>query len=250
MRRRLLRVVLASIVLNAALGVAALLVPHFGGAPARVLGTSGCVTGVGVLALACLPAWELRRLGRLPPLGMALAGTGFALVIAEIWLDIGSDAYAKSFGTMLAVSVLVTLLCLTTLVRLLPRYAWVPRFAGAAAGVLTAMFVTTLWADLGDGWYARSGGVVAVLLAASLVALPVLHRASRGRDALPATPGSEFGALAEPRFCPFCGTATAPGAATPRDLACAACGARVAVQVLEPPFATSAAPPASTAQAS
>lgn len=232
MRRRLLAVVLGSIALNAALGIAALVIPHFGGPEVRVLATSACVTGAGVLVLACLPAWERRRLGPVPPLAMGLGVLGFALAVGGIWWGGDSDAYGRALGTVLVCAVLLTLICLTALVRLAPRYLWVQHLAMGAAGVLAVLFVIAIWGEVDDGWYPRAAGVVAVLLAASVVALPVLHRASRGWQ----QPASLV------RFCPLCGAAAGPGAAAARELACAACGARVAVRVVAGPAPATPAP--------
>src|SRR6266508_1536424 len=52
-----------SIAVNAALGIYAVLAPDFGETQEKILGTSLCVTGAAVLALACEPTWE-RRLPR------------------------------------------------------------------------------------------------------------------------------------------------------------------------------------------
>lgn len=63
MRRVGLGVFFASVAVNAALGIYAVVAPEFGETQGRVLATSLCVTGAVLLALACEPAWERRLLG-------------------------------------------------------------------------------------------------------------------------------------------------------------------------------------------
>lgn len=223
-RRPLLAVVGASIVVNAALGIYALVVPHFGSLQGRVLATSACVTGAGVLTLACLPAWERRRLAFLPRLGVAAAPSGFALVVIGMWARIESATYGKAIGTVLVVAVVCVTACVLSLAELAPRYRRVFPVADALAVVLGAMIVAGIWAGFPGAWYGRSVGVVAVLLAAASVSVPILQRASRGEigAAAPAQP--------DVRFCPACGRPVLP--ATGDDAACGSCGNRFRVRYL------------------
>jgi DNA-directed RNA polymerase subunit RPC12/RpoP len=235
-RRHLLAVVLASIVLNAALGIVALVLPHFGELQSRVLGTSACVTGAGVLVLACLPAWERRRLGVVPPLGMGLSVLGFLLLVIGIW-GLGDNAtFGKAAGTVTVAAAFCVLMCVISLVRLAPGYRWVLRFAVPDAALLGAMIIGVIWAGSPGTWYPRAMGVVAVLLGASVVALPILHRASRGRVGDGAIAAGEGGRQAPAiGFCPVCGSAVAASAAGAEagvEVACPACGARSLVRVL------------------
>lgn len=237
MRRHLLAVVLASIVLNAALGIVALVLPHFNGLESKVLGTSACVTGAGVFVLACLPAWERRRLGWVPPAGMGASALGYLLLVIGVWGAGDSDVYGKSAGTVMVAAGFCVLMCVISLVRLAPAYAWVLRAAVAEAVVLGAMVVGIIWAAPQGGWYPRAVGVVAVLLGASVVALPILHRASRGRVAEgPAAAGAGGRQAPAVGFCPVCGSAVAPVAEVKTEIevevACAACGARTLVRLL------------------
>jgi hypothetical protein len=224
-RRLLLGVVLASIAVNAALGIYALLVPHFGALQGKVLGTSACVTGAGILAFACLPAWEQRRLGIVPPAAATSSALGFALVVTGIWTRTESAPFWKATGTALVVAGVAVLSSVLALARLVPRYRWVFPAAAALAGLLGAVIVGGLWGEPSSDWYPRLLGIVAVLLAAVTLALPILHRASRGELAI---------VVAAPtggtHFCPSCGRPVP----TARDAAasCEHCGARFEVRYL------------------
>ena len=223
-RRPLLAVVGASIAVNAALGIYALVGPHFGSLQGRVLGTSGSVTGAGVLVLACLPAWERGRLAFVPRLGVTAAPVGFGLVVIGLWARIDSGAYGKALGTVLIVAVVCVTACVLALADLAPRYRRMFPVAVGLAVVLGTAIDIGIWVGFPGGWYGRAVGVVAVLFAAAGVLVPILHRASRGEPAAaaPAQPAI--------RFCPACGSPVAP--LPGHDAACSGCGARFQVRYL------------------
>lgn len=223
-RRPLLTLVGASIAVNAVLGIYALVVPHFGSLQERVLGTSACVTGAGVLVLACLPAWERRQLAVLPQLGVAAAPLGFTLLVIAIWAGIDSEAYGKTAGTVLIVAVVCLAACVLSLAELAPRYRRVFPVANTLAVALGAMIVGGMWSGFPGAWYGRAIGVVAVLFAAATVSVPILHRASRGEP--------EAASTAQPgvHFCPACGHPVEP--ATAGEATCGSCGTRFEVRYL------------------
>ena len=82
-RRLGLGIFFVSVAVNAALGIYAVLAPDFGETQGKILGTSLCVTGAVVLALACEPAWERRLLGPVPYAGAVLGAVGFTLAIVS-----------------------------------------------------------------------------------------------------------------------------------------------------------------------
>jgi hypothetical protein len=223
-RRPLLAIVGASIAVNAALGIYALVVPHFGSLQGRVLATSACVTGAGVLTLACLPAWERRRLSILPRLGVATTPVGFALIVVGLWAGIDNSAYGKALGTVLVVAVVCVIACVLSLAELAPRYRRAFPVADGLAVLLGAMIVGGIWSGFPGSWYGRAAGVVAVLFAAATVSVPILHRASRGE------PGAAAPTQPDVRFCPACGSPVGP--ATGGEAACGSCGSRFQVRYL------------------
>jgi uncharacterized protein (DUF983 family) len=223
-RRPLPILVLASIAVNAALGVYALVVPHFGGFEARILATSASVTGAGVLVLACLPARQ-RRLPLLPPAGITTSILGFSLIVAGVWgrAESGSPLW-KTAWAVLVVAVWCVLMSVLSLARLAPRHRWVFALALFLGGLLAAMIVAAIWIEPSSSAYGRATGIVAILFAAVALAVPIVHRVGRGeRQAL-------VPLQACVRFCPSCGRrrtfAIAEGAA------CRSCGARFQVRFL------------------
>lgn len=222
-RRPLLAIALVSIVVNAALGVYALLAPDFGDTEGNVLGTSISVTGAAVLVLACLPALERGLVRPAALAGMGSSMLGFALVVGTLWVDAaGGDVYQRVMWTIFTVAGTGVLVSLLALVRLAPAHRWTLPAATGLTMAVVAMTVSLVWGEWEADWFFRALGIVSVLLAALAVATPVLHRLDRAALAPSASSGPEL------RYCPACGSALAGKSAEGR--ACPACSARFVVR--------------------
>jgi hypothetical protein len=202
MKRFVVIGLVGSIVLNAALGIYALLAGEFGDLERQILLTSVTVSGVGMLSLACGPARERRLVWPLPPAGTALAVAAGIVYIVAIWLDSPPEALLKTGGTATVVAVVATHGSLLALATLAQRYRWALPTAIGLAIVLGGMITAVIWGELDNEAYGRAVGVVAVLLAAFTLLVPILHRASRGF-----IPPAEARLVA---FCPFCGVLVEP----------------------------------------
>ena len=217
MRRLGLGIFFVSVAVNAALGIYAVLAPDFGETQGKILGTSLCVTGAVVLALACEPAWERRLLGPVPYTGAVLGAVGFTLAVASMWTEPESEIWGKTMGTIFTVAIACAAASLLALARLAPRHAWIFTMTLALLGLGAVMVGVLPW--LGDDpaeAYVRALGVVMIVLAAFTVTVPVLHWVDR---AALVVAEAETGAV---RFCPYCGRELAgiPDA----DLRCDRCG--------------------------
>jgi hypothetical protein len=216
-RRIGLAVFCVSIAVNAALGIYAVLAPGFGETQGKILGTSLCLTGAVLLALACEPAWERGLVGPVPHVGAALGAIGFAFAISLIWTQPESETWAKIMMTVFTLSVACVAASLLALSRLAPRHTWIFTVTLALLALGAGMYSVLPWLNDPGEWYARSLGVVMIALAAFVVTVPVLHWVDRGALALA---GSATGAV---RFCPYCGRElTGPIAGV--DLTCGRCG--------------------------
>jgi hypothetical protein len=219
--RRLRRIGLgaffASVAVNAALGIYAVLAPEFGETQGKILGTSLSVTGAVLLALACEPAWERMLLEPVPTSGAVLGALGFSLTIAGIWGEPESEAFGKATASIMTVAVACAAASVLALARLAPRHRWVVALTLGLVAVGAALVTIVPW--LGDDpgeWYLRSMGVVLIALAAFAVSVPVLHWVDRSAlaDAAPRT-----GTV---RYCPYCGGTLAGELGT--TLTCPRCG--------------------------
>lgn len=193
-RRAAVALFFGSVSVNAVLGVVALAGVGLGGMGGRLLGTSLSVTGALVLALLCLPAHERHLLGRVPALSAATGALAFAIAVISLWTD-GGEGLGRVAGTLFTVGVAGMLASLSALATLRGPRARVRAAAYALLAVSVVLLLVLIWAGIGSEWYGRALGVVLVVLAATLVSLPVLHRLT------PAGPPGQ-GAVGH---CPYCG---------------------------------------------
>ncbi|HSI97368.1 MAG TPA: hypothetical protein VK926_03320 [Gaiellaceae bacterium] len=207
---------IAAVAVNAAIGIYAVLAPDFGDTQAKILGTSLCVTGAVLIALACEPAWERALLGPVPIGAAGLGAVGFALAVAVMWAGPESESWAKAAMTILTVAVAGVVASLLALARLAPHHAWIRRITFVLLAVGTVFYAALPWLEDPGEWFIRAFGVVMIALAAFLVTVPVVHWLDRG--ALAASEAAT-GAV---RFCPYCGRGIA--GETGADLACSRCG--------------------------
>ena len=216
-RRAVLGIFFVSIAANAGLGIYAVLSPDFGDTQAKILGTSLCVTGAVLVALACEPAWERRLLGPVPYTGALFGLLGFGLAIVGMWTGTESNVYGRTMGSIFVVAAACTAASLLALARLARNHEWVFAVTLVLLAVGAAMFAILPWlGDEPNEAYVRAMGVVLIALAAFAVTVPVLHWVDRGALAATEAVG---GAI---RYCPHCGKALVgePGV----ELRCRRCG--------------------------
>lgn len=229
MRRIGLGAFFASVAVNAALGIYAVLAPEFGDTQGKILATSLCVTGAALLALACEPAWERRLLGPAPYLGAALGAMGFGLAVVGIWAEPEGNLFGRATGSTMTVAFGCVAASLLGLARLTPRHAWVLKVALWLVALAAGLVAIVPW--LGDDpseWYLRTMGVVLIALAAFAVSVPVLHWVDRSALTFAELPSDGV------RYCPYCGGGVAGEADA--VVSCSRCGREfiVAAQA-EPP---------------
>lgn len=225
--RRVLALFVASIIVNAVLGIWALLAGDFGETQGKVLGTSFMVSAAMLGVLVNTPAAQRRVLWPAPPAGAAAAVVGFALFIALMWGDVSDDRWSgfKLAGSLLVVAAALTLSSNLALISAHRTMRGLPPVAHALIAALALTILFGIWGEPGDGWYARILGVEAVLVAAVALIWPVV-----ARFAAPRGEPSEARVLAAVRYCPSCGHpvgTSPPGFGV--TLACGACGLRFRV---------------------
>jgi hypothetical protein len=181
MRQIGLAVFFVSVAVNAAFGIYAVLAPEFGEMQGKILGTSLCVTGAALLALACEPAWERRLLAPVPYLGAALGALGFALTIVGIWAEPDSERFVQVTGSTFTIAVASTVSSLLVFVRPAPRHERVFPVAFGLLMLGAALLVLGMWlAEEGAG--KASASLPAIVVAAAVATLLARARLARGHE--------------------------------------------------------------------
>ena len=223
-RRPLLVFVLGAIAVTAVLGLYAVLVPDFGQLQAKVLGTSAAISAASILILACTPAWERRLVLPLPVVGAGLVAATWVLVVLGMWAEVERAGYWKTMGTTVMLAIWAVLVCLLALAALPRRYRWTFFAAAGFTLALALAGIGVMWSEPDSSGVGRLVGALAVLSAAFVLAVPVLHRASRAELIAEEAPAGSF--------CPRCGAAVA-AVADAGPATCSRCSARFQVTYVE-----------------
>lgn len=201
----------ASVTINASLGIIALLAGDFGDIQGKVLFTSLNVSAASMLSLTMFPARERGHLGRVPNIGIVLSILGFALFVIVIWFESGEEVLWKITSSVLTFAIAAGYSCLICLFILPPRYLNVLKSAYGLVSLLSILIVGAIWSEPSGAIFPKIFGVLSILIAATTVSIPVLHRLSR-TNAGPERPESiSYGAPTRiflenpPTICIVCG---------------------------------------------
>lgn len=199
-----LRTLIGSITASALVGIYILLVGDFGDLEERVLVTALSVSALSILAMACGAAFERSRLGLLPPLGALVSVVSFTLFMINIWSNSNWRPLWNMALSLALLACAAALTCLLSLATLARRFRWTRLLGLISAFLLAAMLVFLVWADVDSEMVWRIVGVLAILVGAVTIGVPVLHRMS-------VSPARSDSLRQESsiRFCVACGSALA-----------------------------------------
>jgi peptidoglycan/LPS O-acetylase OafA/YrhL len=207
----LVRLFLALVVVNAAIGSAVLLAGGLDGTGGKVFATSLLATGSVLVGSVCSTGWRSRARRPVAAVGMVATAATFGLLESVIWWSIDSETVGKCVASTAIVAVASAGSSLLGQAMLAPRHRWVVRAADALGAIVVGMALLALWAPIESDVYLRVLGVLCVGLATLAIVVPVLHRADRSSRRPREEP------LAAAGFCPHCGAASP---ALPGSVAC------------------------------
>ncbi len=192
-----LRLFIAAVVGGALVGIAAIGVPsdHWE-YRIKILLTTAIIAGASICGLAC--GGCLTRGHRLlPTAGLALTGVSAALLLVGLWAQIDAEWFWKTTVSLAFFAVACSHLSMLFLANLAGSYRWSYLVAyqlilGMAA-LLTGGVVFELF-ERNQGYW-RLTGVVAILVAAITLLIPVFHRFSREEVAAAAAEADPLFAL-------------------------------------------------------
>lgn len=199
-----LKILVVSVLASALAGLYPLLFGDWGWYEVRVLMTSLAISGMSILVLACGAAYERKRLGALPSLGVLAALFGFGMLIFGMWAEVGGQGFWKVAISLVVFATAASHAGLVALARVPAGYRWAVISSHCTSGFAALLLIGLLWEAIDD-----SEGVMrllaadAVLLGAFTILVPVFHRVGRAQAAEAPLPTDE-----EARqffFCPVCG---------------------------------------------
>jgi hypothetical protein len=179
-QKPLLRAVVGALCITAAIAVVVLLTGSFDDTSWRILASTSAVSFFGLLAA---PAGVLLERGHavlLARASAALTGVSFVLTLVLIWSD-WSNALGKTWGVLLTLAAAAAQAAAVESRRRDTDSATVSRLVAGSmlsGGVLAAMGVLAILAEIGDGGYYRLLGAVAIVDVLQIVLVAVLRRGS------------------------------------------------------------------------
>lgn len=197
-RKSALRVLLASIAINAVLGIWALLVDDFGQTQGKILATSFLVSAALLAVLVNGAPLQRRVLWPVPLIAAATAAGAFVLFIVLMWAETDHEVPLKLGFSGLVVGAGATLAGLLALIRLRDGHEPVKAVDYLLTALLSMTAIVGIWMEPDADWYPRLVGVESVLVAAVTMTIPVLAKFA------PPEAAPEYHDVAI-RFCPSCG---------------------------------------------
>jgi len=228
-RKIALTVFFTSVAINATLGIIALFIGEFGDTQGNILITSLSISAASVMSLAMFPARERGFLGPVPNIGIALSILGFGLLVIMVWSDFRSDDLGRTAGSLLVFAVSAGYASLVSLAVIQPKFTRIVRAAYVLVAVLSVMIVGAIWGESEDKNLLRVMGVIAILITAATITIPVLHRINH--QPLLASNRQGVRSVRRPARCVSCGSSeikTIDGAI----YQCDACQTRFHAEVL------------------
>jgi hypothetical protein len=232
-----------TVVVNALTGIGAIIVGDLGETAGRFLLTTLTLSALGLCCLLCVLGWDAGRLSFIPSFGLTLSIVGFVLVIAGIWAEPADDDFWRLTGTLTILGMASAYGCLVSLANLV-RSEFLKYTAVAAAYGFGAMIIIAIWGGDDSSPYGEMFGIVAIILLASSLLVPVVQRFEGlrttpnpvfepppGPPPSPA-PGPVVTVSSDTPFCPGCG---APVTMFLPNLSCDRCEGRYRVEVVSPP---------------
>lgn len=177
-----LRVFVGSIAAATLLGIAAIGIPTKNWEyELKILFTTGIVAGASVCGLACGGCLS-RGHKVLPTAGLVLTALSAVLLLIGVWSEVHEEWHWKLTVTLVFFAVACAHLSMLFMANLAGRYRWAYVFAYqlifGLATLLAAGIVFDFFDHGGEGYW-RLTGVVAILVAAITLLVPVFHRMSR-----------------------------------------------------------------------
>lgn len=179
LKRRLLYLLIASVVVGAILGIVIVLRGTWTWFEVRVIFTSVILAVSSVCGLACNLARSPHGKAVLPNAGLILTAIAASLSLIGMWSEIESEAYWKTTGAAVILAIATVQICLLSVAKLASRFQWVFVLTFQVAYGLAILLIVMIFAEIENEGMFRLIGVVSIVDASLTLVIPILHRISR-----------------------------------------------------------------------
>ena len=179
LKKPLLYVLIASVILGAVFGVTLILMNTWGWFEVRVMLTTVIIAVASLCGLACDLSKLPRGLNLLPRSGLVLTGIAALLLLFGIWLEFSSEEYWKATIVASIFGVATVHACLLSIARLSNRFRWVAFIGKQLIYGLAIMLALIIVGEVDSRGLWRFVAALSIVVAAVTLVIPILHRISR-----------------------------------------------------------------------
>jgi hypothetical protein len=179
MKRPLLKLLIGSVLIGAALGVFLVLRGKWGWFEVRVILTTITIAAASLCGLACDMSKTPRGTNLLPLGGLTLTLLSAVMLLAAVWFELESEAYLKATGCISILAIATVHVCLLSIARLARRFYWVYMVTCQVIYGLALLLMTMLIWEIDNDRMYRFVVAVSIVNAALTLVIPLLHRISR-----------------------------------------------------------------------
>lgn len=140
---------------------------------AKILITSGTISGACILILPCLAHVERKYLGQAAWTGVVLIAGTAILTLVTVWGELESEVVGKTMATAWIVSTAVFAAFVTLLAKLAKSWIWVHGVTVLLIATLAAELVYSVWVPV--RWGEEIVATNAILMTLGIISAWVLH---------------------------------------------------------------------------
>ena len=176
-----LRTLVVAVVASASIGIYVFLFGDFGDTEVRILMTTLNISYFSVTSLACAAAFEGRKAGWLPAVGLGVSIVGFLIFMPGIWVqDYEWEAYGKLMLILGIFAFSFAQVCLLALVPLKRPVRWMFFTVVAVIFALALLISGKIVFEIFDESFFRIAGVLGILDGCGSLIIPVLYKLGGG----------------------------------------------------------------------
>jgi len=174
-RKSLLYIFIAFLVLTALLAVIAVLMGEFGDFQQKILATTLSISTASICAMSCASYVEKKKHKWLGLLGIGLSVSAVTLVNIGLWSELDFENFWKSTLTIVILAIAVAHGCLLAGPKLNRQHTWVQSITSVSIALLTTLIIIAVWnSDVHQDRYFRLLAVVAIAVALLTLIIPYL----------------------------------------------------------------------------
>ena len=183
LKRPLLYLLVASVILAVILGIAIVLRNKWGWFEIRVILTTLTIAAASICGLACDVSRVMRGYNLMPRVGLVLTVVAACLILLGMWFnpksEVNSEAFWKATGCASIFAIATAHACLLSIARVARRFRWLQSVAYQVIfGLASLLSIMIIWEIENERMF-QLVAAASILVAGMTLLVPLLHRISK-----------------------------------------------------------------------